>query len=231
MERIGDIFQQATKYLSPVAGGKPPQQEKKGTIALPPVDWNIPAPLFNAVRRRRSIREYSERPLSLKEFSLLCAAALGVTTRMDFGPLFAIPSAGAMNPLELHVISHRVDGLPASVGRYRPGEHALEVVARGDFRRAVVEACLGQELAGSAGAVFAWTAVVERSRRRYGQRCYRYIYLEAGHSAQNLLLAATALNLGACAIGAFFDDQAARLLGVDGVEETVLYLASVGTQD
>jgi SagB-type dehydrogenase family enzyme len=69
---------------------------------------------------------------------------------------------------------------------------------------------------------------VERSRWKYRQRAYRYIYLDAGHMAQNLYLVAEAIGLGVCAIGAFFDDKVNSIIGVDGLEETAIYLATVG---
>jgi SagB-type dehydrogenase family enzyme len=79
-----------------------------------------------------------------------------------------------------------------------------------------------------AQVVFLWTAVVARSEWKYRQRAYRYIYLDAGHIAQNLYLAGAAAGLGVCGVGAFFDDSVNALIGLDGAKETVLYLASVG---
>jgi SagB-type dehydrogenase family enzyme len=76
--------------------------------------------------------------------------------------------------------------------------------------------------------VFVWTAVFARSKWKYRQRAYRYIYLEAGHIAQNVALAAVALGLGSCQIGALYDDEANALLGVDGEEESTIYVTSVG---
>jgi SagB-type dehydrogenase family enzyme len=76
--------------------------------------------------------------------------------------------------------------------------------------------------------VFAWGAVVSRSAQKYGDRCYRYIYLDAGHIGGQLQLAAQALGLGSVNIGAFYDDAVNRLFGLDGVEETVVYLTAVG---
>ena len=80
----------------------------------------------------------------------------------------------------------------------------------------------------SAQITFIWTAIVERSKWKYLQRAYRYIYLDAGHIAQNLYLSAEALGLGVCGIGAFIDDEVAELIGIDETKEIVLYLASVG---
>ena len=80
----------------------------------------------------------------------------------------------------------------------------------------------------SAQITFIWTAIVERSKWKYLQRAYRYIYLDAGHIAQNLYLSAEALGLGVCGIGAFIDDEVAELIGIDETKEIVLYLAAVG---
>ena len=99
---------------------------------------------------------------------------------------------------------------------------------RGDHSKALAAAALYQELIQQAHLTFIWSAVVERGKWKYRQRAYRYIYLDAGHIAQNLYLAAEALGLGVCAIGAFFDHDMNSLMGFDGTRETVIYMASVG---
>ena len=104
----------------------------------------------------------------------------------------------------------------------------LEFIKAGNFAAALAESSLGQEMILEAQATFIWAAVVARSAWKYRQRAYRYIYMDAGHIAQNLYLAGTAAGLGVCAVGAFFDDRVSGLIGVDGVEETTVYLAAVG---
>jgi SagB-type dehydrogenase family enzyme len=79
-----------------------------------------------------------------------------------------------------------------------------------------------------ASAVFIWSAIFERCKWKYGQRAYRYIYLDAGHIAENLALAAVSLNLGSCEVGALYDDQVNAILGINGREESVLCMAVVG---
>ena len=81
----------------------------------------------------------------------------------------------------------------------------------------------------SAACSFLWTAVFERTLRKYGDRGLRYVYLDAGHVGHALQLAAAALGLGSCCIGALFDDEVNRLLGIDGVHESIVYAASVGS--
>jgi SagB-type dehydrogenase family enzyme len=93
---------------------------------------------------------------------------------------------------------------------------------------ALCSAALGQTMVRECAAVFIWTAVVARSKWKYRERAYRYIYLDAGHIGQNLYLAAVALGLGCCTIGAFFDDEVNEVLNIDGTEETAVYMGIVG---
>ena len=92
----------------------------------------------------------------------------------------------------------------------------------------IVLAALNQKMCIEAAAVFIWTAVFGRSKWKYKQRAYRYVYLDAGHIAGNLTLAATAAGLGTCQIGAIFDDEVNAIIGVDGKVESAIYLSLVG---
>jgi SagB-type dehydrogenase family enzyme len=105
---------------------------------------------------------------------------------------------------------------------------SLEMKKKGDFSLQIAQAALDQEMAQAAAVIFVWVAVIRRSSQKYRQRAYRYIYLDCGHIAQNLYLAATTMGLGCCGIAAFFDDEVNDLVGVDGQEETAIYLATVG---
>jgi SagB-type dehydrogenase family enzyme len=138
------------------------------------------------------------------------------------------PSAGGLFPVEHYVVANSVSGLDPGVYHYAVLDEALELLRSGDQRLAVAHAALDQTIAAEADAVFVWTAVLERSRWKYGQRFARYIFLDAGHIAENVALAAVALGLGSCQIAAFFDDEAAALLGVDEGEEPVVYMTTVG---
>jgi SagB-type dehydrogenase family enzyme len=139
-----------------------------------------------------------------------------------------VPSAGALYPIDTYVIAHRVEGIGPGVYHYGVRDHHLDEVTSGDFRADLTRAALFQEFCAEAGATFVWTAIFARAKRKYRQRAYRYVYLDAGHIAQNLALAAVGLGLGTCQVAAFFDDEMNALLGVDGVEESVIYLSAVG---
>jgi SagB-type dehydrogenase family enzyme len=138
------------------------------------------------------------------------------------------PSAGALYPVETYVAIHRVTGLDPGIWHLHIPDFALELVAAGDCRQALVGACLSQQFMGTAAAAFIWTGILNRARAKYRERAIRYIFLDAGHICQNLMLAATALGLGCCPVGAFFDSEVEQLVQVDGQEEVALYLAAVG---
>jgi len=143
--------------------------------------------------------------------------------------------------VETYLAVHRVEGLEAGIWHLKVQNFELELLSPGDTRRplveaglgqtflgTLVEAGLGQTFLGTAAVVFIWTGILNRAMWKYRERAIRYIFLDAGHICQNLMLAATALGLGCCPVGAFFDEEVERLLGVDGQEEVALYLASVG---
>jgi SagB-type dehydrogenase family enzyme len=210
-------------------GGRPPRYKTypdAERIALPdPVSFRGLG-IEEALETRRSVRDYSDRPLSLAALSRLLHAAQGITEqRLGFR---AAPSAGALYPIELYAVVHNVSELAAGIYHYAVQEQALEALQQGDFRGRVVRAGLFQEFLGQANVCFILSAVFQRTRWKYRERAYRYVLLEAGHVGQNLYLAATSMGLGACAVGAFLDTQLNDLLGLDGAAEAVLYIVSVG---
>lgn len=179
-----------------------------------------------AIRARRSRRDYVSKPVSLEQLSVLLHAAQGIT---DLTRGFrAAPSAGALYPIETYVVAHRVEGLEPGLYHYAVADHALERLRTGDLRAVLTLAGIGQEFLATASVCFVLSAIFQRTRWRYRERTYRYVLLEAGHIAQNLYLAATAMGLGACAVGAFLDEEVNRLLGIDGEDEAALYMVAVG---
>ncbi len=140
----------------------------------------------------------------------------------------ACPSAGALYPVETYLAINNVEDIEPGIYHYNVKNHELDQIKKGDFRLHIAQAALDQDMAYSANAVFVWTAVFQRSKWKYEQRAYRYVYLDAGHIAQNLALAAVSLDLGTCQIGALYDDEVNLLLEIDGKEESVLYMSVVG---
>lgn len=195
--------------------------------AAPGVDLPTPKAgamsLEESIRHRRSVRDFSDEALTLAEISALMWAAQGITAP---GHRTA-PSAGATYPLEIYLAAGNVETLAAGVYRYLPERHRLERVSEGDIRQRLSDAAVNQEWMNSAPVVAAIAAVFDRTAARYGRRAERYVDLEAGHAAQNLLLETTVLGLGATPVGAFDDAEVSRLLQLP-VGETPLYLIPLG---
>ncbi|MBI4580750.1 MAG: SagB/ThcOx family dehydrogenase [Planctomycetes bacterium] len=186
---------------------------------LPAPALTGPVSLEEAIRRRRTAREFAEAPLAIEQVGQLCWAGQGITDRQ--GALRAAPSAGALYPIELYVVTAE------GVSRYRPTDHSLEHHLAGDHRRPLQRAALGQEAIGHAPICIIIAAVVERTARKYHDRAERYCFMEAGHVAQNVLLQATALRLAGVPIGAFEDEQVAEALKLPKGHR-VLYLLPLG---
>ena len=199
-------------------------------LHLPTTPLGAPAPLTmalgDALAARRSTREFASEPLSRPDLAALVRAASGVTGELNGQLLRAAPSGGALYPLELTIAVRRVDGLAPGLYHVDPLDEALECVREGTIPIAATTPFA--ELAGAAAAVFIVSAMFWRSRFKYGLRGYRFVLLEAGHLAQNVLLAAAALGLAAVPLGGFYDRRVDKLLGVNGVDESALYLLCVG---
>ncbi|HLB16500.1 MAG TPA: SagB/ThcOx family dehydrogenase [Burkholderiales bacterium] len=188
-------------------------------IELPPPKEAGGASLADALGRRRSVRDFAPRELTWSEIGQLLWAAQGITDR-TFG-LRAAPSAGALYPLEIDSVTR------SGVFRYQPGSHTLVRREPHDVRPGLARAALDQESVAAAPCVFAISVVPARTMHRYGHRGTRYVHMEAGHAAQNLLLQAQALGLVGAPVGAFDDEAVARALRAASGEEP-LYLVPVG---
>jgi SagB-type dehydrogenase family enzyme len=237
-EGIGDAFQKRTKHSRErLLGGyldwanKPETYKRYPSAKIIPLSKEFPAKslsIVDALRKRRSVRSFSPKPLSLDALSFLLWAATGVQRKEQGYEFRTVPSAGALYPIETYLVVNNVEDLEKALYHYSIEAHTLEELKAGDFAEKMAHAALEQKMCVKAPVVMVWTAVFERSKWKYAQRAYRYVYLDAGHIAQSLALSATGIGLGSCQVGAFFDDEINRIIGVDGVEESVLYLSVVG---
>ncbi len=186
--------------------------------------------LTEAINRRRSIRRYAEIPLSLEELSYLLWITQGVKEVIpESGTLRTVPSAGARHALDTYLLINRIEGLEPGLYRYLALKHAVVPVNRErDISLLITESCLGQTMVMKSGCAFIWVADIYRMTWRYGERGYRYIFLDAGHVCQNLYLGVEAIGCGACAIAAFSDEYLNKVLELDGENRFALYLATVG---
>ncbi|MCX7971050.1 MAG: SagB/ThcOx family dehydrogenase [Negativicutes bacterium] len=198
-------------------------------IDLPPVtSLKLPArSLRQCLDERRSHRRYSDKFISAGDLALLLHYCHGIQPGSN-GRRRTVPSAGARYPFDCYVLCRRVSSIPADLYIYAPQFHQLfphrhniKSISR------LVEACLQQRFVADAAAVLFWVAVPERTTWRYSERGYRYLWLDAGHIAQNLYLSCQLVNCGCCAIAAFIDDYINHLLNLpDG--QACYYLATVG---
>ena len=201
------------------AGPAMPAGEQGSVTPLPTPATAGQVSVETALAQRRSVREFDARPLTDAELGQLLWAAQGITDQRGYR---TAPSAGALYPLEIYVAT------AGGLYHYEPGQHALTVASRDDLRPALYQAALRQAAVGQAPAVFVIAAVYERTAVKYGaERSPRYVHLEAGHAAQNLLLQVVVLGLGAVPIGAFDDAGVQQALGLPA-EQQPLYLIPVG---
>ena len=189
--------------------------------------------LARILRRRRSIREYSEEPVTRRQLGELLGLSCGVTNAQHLGGkdyllLRSNPSAGALYPIEVYPIVFRGSDLAPGIYHYAPREHALELLRPGEFRDTVCQIAMKQPVVLGASFVLVLTALTARNMFKYGERGYRYMLLDAGHLAENLYLTANALRLGCTTIAGFIDDRVNELVEIDGVNEFAVYLFVAG---
>jgi SagB-type dehydrogenase family enzyme len=196
------------------------------TVALPPV-LRLHKPLDAALAARRSSHELGGAPLDLRSLATLLDAGYGSTR----SGRRAAPSGGALYPLELYPVLVRLADVPPGVFHFDPLRRVLEILRSEDVRRELADVSTLPGLVDDATAVLFVTSVFWRTRFKYGLRGYRFALLEAGHVVQNILLAAAALRLAVLPLGGFYDARAEQLLGVDGVDESVVYAVAVGGAD
>jgi SagB-type dehydrogenase family enzyme len=180
-------------------------------VKLPPPSHKGTMSVEEALKARRTVRQFASRGLDLKQVSQLLWGADGVSDSRGYR---TAASAGATFPLEIYLVvgEHGVADLAAGVYRYLVKEHALEPGARGDLRREVARASLSQTWMAEAPVMVVMAAEYSRCTARYRERGIMYTHMEAGHVGTNLFLQAEALGLGAGIVGAFEDKGLGQVL-------------------
>lgn len=210
---------------------KPASPDARKIDLVHPGTWqNIQSlSVEEAIKNRRSFRKYSKESLNLDELSFLLWATQGVREEKHGHAFRTVPSAGCRHALETYLAVFRVAGLDQGLYRYLPITHQLVLEAQYEnFEDMVSLAALKQNFAGNSAVTFIWTAIPYRMEWRYSTAAHKVIALDMGHVCQNLYLACTAINAGACAIAAYDQQFADSLLDIDGEDEFVIYMASVG---
>jgi SagB-type dehydrogenase family enzyme len=240
---VGADFVRMTRYIY-----EPSPDQQKGVYrpeAVKPISGeiiNLPAvgviskpemSLSQAIEQRRSLREYSDKPMTQDELSYLLWATQWVRDFRSNEKVEVafrnVPSAGCRHPFETYLLINKVEGIKPGIYYYHPLKHGLIVFMEGsETAREVCAGTFDQQMVEKSAVTFIWVAHPYRTAWRYSQRGYRYLYLDAGHVGQNLHLAAEAIGGGACMIGAYYDEGMDALLRLDGKSAFVIYMASMG---
>ena len=194
-------------------------------IKLPEPKYDSSVSIEQAMLERRSVRTYQDEPLTLSEVAQVLWSAQGITDSKR--AYRTAPSAGALFPLEVYVVIGNVDGIAEGVYKYKPDKHELTKISGGDVRDKLAVAALGQACVRKGAIAIVFSAIYERTTRKYSDRGVRYVHMEAGHAAQNVCLQAVSLNLGTVVVGAFRDDEVSKILNLSD-EEQPLYILPVG---
>jgi SagB-type dehydrogenase family enzyme len=230
-EAGGSILLAASPELQASARRAVKRNLNRRALALPPPD--VPdLTLAEALRDRRSERGFGTGEVTFRQLSAVLDAGYGVTRSADPDdpqPLRAVPSGGALYPLEVYAVLARVQEAEPGLYHFDPLRRVLEVLSQGELPLATLkEASIYPEIVGGCAGTLLVTGVFWRSRFKYGLRGYRFVLLEAGHLVQNVLLMCAALELAAVPLGGFYDRAVDELLGADGVNESVLYAVCLG---
>ncbi len=194
------------------------------SISLPKPSFDGKISVEKAIKGRRTVRDFIDKSLSLDQLSQLLWAGQGVTDSLERKR--AVPSAGALYPLDIYVLigEKGVEKMEGGVYRYLPKEHSLLPIAKGDRRREISSASLSQMWMARAPVTFIITAEYRRITGKYGERGIRYALIEVGHAGQNLFLQAEALGLGAGIVGAFKDSEVSSIAGLPSQHEPLLIM-------
>ncbi len=243
--RLGEFrvtLEQSRKYYERALKGKPQPPIYKSYPGRPRLKLlsrfrDERAPFFQVLRRRKSVRAFSENRISFEQLSKILYYTWGRMSYYKirgFGRLLhkTSPSAGARHPIEAYVIVNNVESTKQGIYHYSVKDHSLELMKVGDFKEKCVKYCAGQYWAGITSALFIMTAVVARTAWKYRiARVYRAFLLDAGHLSQTFFLVAAALGLGAFCTGIVCDTLIEEELGLDGISEIVLFVVGVGEPD
>jgi SagB-type dehydrogenase family enzyme len=208
-------------------------------VQLPAPQYDSRTSVEKAISLRRSIREYTDVPLSISEISQILWAAQGFTQERKEPPrmwnpkyewqggLRTAPSAGALYPMEIYFLAGNVEGLAQGVYKFIPKNHSLKKMMSVDKRTDLCNAALKQASIEKAAAAIVMAAVYERTSFKYGERAERYVHIEAGSIAENVYLQGMTLGIGTVIIGAFVDKEVKSVLQLPE-DENPLAIMSLG---
>ncbi|MGM5480024.1 MAG: SagB/ThcOx family dehydrogenase [Nanobdellota archaeon] len=200
---------------------------------------NLPEPniksdsLFELILKRKSRREFNKKPITIKELSTLLFFSAGITNSNSVKSLDdtrrAYPSAGARFPIEIYVAVQNCVGVEPGIYHYDVLSHSLELLIK-EIKIPTLNKFISQDMVLDSAVLIMISSPYDRAQIKYGARSFRYVYLDAGHLAQNMYLVAENLNLGCCTIGGFTDDGINEFLDFPD-DEKIIYMGVIGKYD
>lgn len=224
----------ATGQLSATIGepSEPLGFHEYPTAALPEALSPLELSVGHAIQFRFTPRNLERVTIPLQDLSTILYCAYGVSRDSSENewqrPLHTVPSAGAAYPLELFFFTRSVEGLSPGLYYYNPVEHHIVRIREGDQTAKIASCLVNKAHSVNASVILFVGAMLHKSIRKYGDRGYRFVLLEAGHLGQNTSLCCTALTLGCIHIGGYFDNKLDAWLGLDGLFQSVVYVMAIG---
>ena len=242
MNNIGKEFINGTRYPDystvdlvvrvPEPPHELPVKPDQTVIKLPnPKRFKVPdIPVRKAIENWEPVGFFSRSSMTLKELSYLLWCTQGFKRMVaETIQLRNVPSAGSRYPLEMYFVANEVDGLDTGLYRYLPKSNSI--VAERIDSGLILEmstASMNFKIMTRAAVTFLWVAVPYRSVWALGNRGYRSVLIEAGHSCQNLIMASAGLGYQVFPTDMFHDDLIAKLADLDTETQWPVYLAAVG---
>ncbi len=196
-------------------------KSNKEVIALPEVERRGAGSFSDLMYKRRSVRSFVQGQMTLDQVSKLLFAAQGITRQDRFR---TVPSAGALYPLEVYIVTGPVQNLESGIYKYQSQDHQLMQISTGDKRRELARESFGQMWVSEAQTILVICAVYERVTSKYGQRGVQYVHIEAGCAAQNVSLEGYNLGLGSTVVGAFSDSGISEVIKADKKEKPLIVM-------
>lgn len=186
---------------------------------------------FSLIKNRKSKREYSEKPVTIEEISLLLHYGCGVIEDSDSVYKRAHPSAGGNYPIEIYLYVNKSGGdIPTGIYHYNINDHTLDLLKEKENTKDFLAKNFTYDWIRNASVCIIFTAVFDRTTQKYGERGYRYILIEVGHISQNIYLLCEHLGLSCTGLGGTKDIEIEKTLDIDGVHESVIYGMSLGKE-
>ncbi len=227
--RINNVNEKHDQSLSNMHISFPGQSGFNKKLSDP--QSGLEMPLSEVFQKRKSCREMFPGLIDFNKLSHLLHAGFGITRPNENPrPLRSVPSGGKRFPLEAYFYASNCEELKAGLYHYNVILEEVQLVKEGRHETIIAKSLVQQNFANDASLFIFITGVFERTNSKYGERGYRLILLEAGHAAQNINLAATAMDLGNLNLCAFYDRKIEDYLEIDGVNHSILYVIAIGKE-